>query len=192
MSTTEEGRRIIAFYEGSGTDDRGRFLDDILAFNDKALESTHDYIQWLFPTVQRSAANPQAPCLDDTAIQAFRRSASLRARLRQSLDRMLLFYGLAWDGSAIVAAPSFTEHDGWLTPGNHNHLRLTRMLASLCSLGEKEIARTLFRCLRRIVEDDTAAGRRRVSAQTLEFWGQASCVCGNQPHDRAGLRSPPA
>ena len=43
--------------------DRGRYLHDILKWPDKRLESTHDYIQWLFPLPEVSGFNPEAPTL---------------------------------------------------------------------------------------------------------------------------------
>jgi hypothetical protein len=39
-----EGRRIVTFYEGGATDDRGRSLDDIMRFDDEQLERVHDFI----------------------------------------------------------------------------------------------------------------------------------------------------
>ena len=46
---------IVTFYSG-GADDRGRTLEQILAWADDRLESVHDYIQWVFPTIAPSAA----------------------------------------------------------------------------------------------------------------------------------------
>ncbi len=35
---SEDGRRVVAFYEGSAPDDRGRFHEDVLRFDDEKLE----------------------------------------------------------------------------------------------------------------------------------------------------------
>ena len=163
-----DGRRIVAFYEGSAPDDRGRSIGDVLRFDDGALEYVHDFIQWLFPLRDRSGANPDAPCLDDAAVAAFRARPALRASLRRSLDRMLSFYGLRLDGDGIVRAPDFGAHRQWLTPGNHNHLRLTRMLLSLRTLGLEAEARALYRCL-----SDIAANEGGVTGTTLRYWQDA-------------------
>ena len=48
---------LVKFYRGSGTDHAGRTLDEILTWDDAALESVHDYIQWLFPNPDASRAN---------------------------------------------------------------------------------------------------------------------------------------
>lgn len=174
MSPLHEGQRIVAFYEGEAPDDRGRRLNEILQFDDDRLEDVHDFIQWLFPLPERSGANPSAPILDDAAVEAFRARPELRAALRRSLDRMLGFYGLEWSGERIVKSPSFAQRSGnWLHAGNHNHLRLTRMLRSLFLLGEAQAAKALFDFLAEIYDEEHQTGRNRISDRTFNFWQSA-------------------
>jgi Mg-chelatase subunit ChlD len=48
----------------------------------------------------------------------------------------------------VVPDPAFEARSrAWLTPGNHNYRRLTRMLASLVVLGRRPLADALLRCL---------------------------------------------
>jgi Opioid growth factor receptor (OGFr) conserved region len=169
-----QGQRIVAFYESSAPDDRGRFLDDVLAFDDAHIESVHDFIQWLFPLPEPSGANPSAPVLDEDAIAAFHARPELRAALRRSLDRMLGFYGLGWSDDRIVKSASFPGCSGWLSPGNHNHLRLTRILRSLRVLGEPRAARALFDALSDIYYDEGRGGPNPISERTFRFWADAS------------------
>ncbi|HZV77721.1 MAG TPA: opioid growth factor receptor-related protein [Candidatus Babeliales bacterium] len=173
MKSSSDGRRIVAFYEGSAPDDRGRFLDEIVNFGDDRLEETHDFIQWLFPLLEHSGANPSAPILDDAAIAAFRTRPELRAALRRSLDRMLAFYGFQWSGERIVKSASFLERSQWLSPGNHNHLRLTRILRALYLLGEESAAQALFDALSDIYREERQTGRNRISDTTFAFWSNA-------------------
>jgi Opioid growth factor receptor (OGFr) conserved region len=164
-----EGRRIIAFFEGAAPDDRGRSLDDVLRFDDEALETTHDFIQWLFPLRERSGANPSAPRLDDEAVAAFVGRPELREAQRRALERMLAFYGLRRADDRIGPAANFVERSQWLTPGNHNHLRLTRMLTSLRTLGLEPEARALLECLLVIA----ASQQHAISEATLRYWREA-------------------
>ena len=53
---------LITFYRGSGTDHAGRRIDEILSWDDAALESVHDYIQWLFPLDEPSRFNRMRRC----------------------------------------------------------------------------------------------------------------------------------
>jgi Opioid growth factor receptor (OGFr) conserved region len=164
-----EGRRLVAFFEGAAPDDRGRSFEDVLRFDDEAIEATHDFIQWLFPLRERSGANPSAPRLDEEAVEAFTSRPELRETQRRALDRMLRFYGLRRDGDGIVPSASFVERSQWLTPGNHNHLRLTRMLTSLRTLGSERESAALLECLLVIAASQPHA----ISETTLRYWRSA-------------------
>ncbi|HEX4064406.1 MAG TPA: opioid growth factor receptor-related protein [Acidobacteriaceae bacterium] len=95
-STHPAAHPIVAFYRDGATDDRNRTLAQILDWDDDRLEDIHDFIQWLFPLPETSGANPSAPTLDAHTITAFHATPEMQQRLRQSLDRMLRFYGFAW------------------------------------------------------------------------------------------------
>jgi hypothetical protein len=174
MSSSSEGQRILAFYEGSAPDDHGRFRGEILQFDDDQLESVHDFIQWLFPLPEQSGANPSAPRLDDAAINGFHTRPELRAALRRSLDHMLAFYGFEWNGERIVKSASFPQRStNWLHAGNHNHLRLSRILRSLYLLGEARAAQALFDALSEIYAEGQRTGCNRISDRTFRFWKNA-------------------
>jgi hypothetical protein len=162
---------VVDFYSG-GSDDRGRTLDRILGWDDDRLESVHDYIQWVFPTRQPSAVNPYAPLVTDETARAFGRDARLRGRLAEALQRMLRFYGLRSmpDGTIDTDPQRFAERARvWLHPGNHNHLRLTRIIDSLAALGLPDEAVALRRCL----VDRVARQHGGVSGTTVAFWERA-------------------
>ncbi len=167
---------IVAFYRDGATDDRGRTLAQILAWDDDRLEAIHDFIQWLFPLPETSGANPSAPTLDAATIAAFRATPEMQQRLRQSFDRMLRFYGFAWSAPApdatptIVPAANFRARaDNWLHPMNHNHLRLTRILRSTLLLGLEPESKALFRALNALYR----AYPDSIPARTHAFWSSA-------------------
>lgn len=163
---------LVQFYKGVAPDNRGRRLEDILAWGDDELEYTHDYIQWLFP-IATVGVNPFAPPANAATIEAFHDDASLRHALCRSFDRMLAFYGLERSGDEIVPRADFASHRQWLTAGNHNHLRLTRIMKSLRLFGLDVDVRALHGCLIRIADSEHAAGRRSISADTIRFWNEA-------------------
>jgi hypothetical protein len=161
---------LLQFYSGEGTDEQGRTIGDIWGYSHEMLESVHDYIQWLFPLADRSAFNPGAPLLDHETIGRFRRDEILRRNLERSLRVMLEFYGLAIAGHEILRVPSFSERSrDWLTPGNHNFLRLTRILKSLSLLGLENRARQLLK----VLEDIDGKRPGIIGKRTLEFWKRA-------------------
>jgi hypothetical protein len=155
---------IVAFYRGQGNDHRGRTLPQIWSFSLAALEGAHDYIQWLFPLAEPSAFNPFAPILTPADIATFRAEAMIQAHLARSLRVMLHFYGFTPE---VVAAPDFAERAAvWLTPRNHNFLRLTRILKSLRLLGRAADTDALRAALERLARDHS----RIIGPDTLSFW----------------------
>lgn len=172
---TRSQSRIIQFFEGTGTDGSGRRLSEIVQFDDQRLEQVHDYIQWLFPLRDRSGANPLAPTLSEDEVAAFQTRVELRIALCQGLLRMLQFYGLSFDGTSIAPNADFAfRKDDWLYRGNHNHLRLTRIMLSLHTLGLERESEALFGCLARIYDDAALGGRERITAETFRYWEAAS------------------
>ena len=161
---------LIAFYSGTGKDAAGRRLEDVWRFSHEELEENHDYIQWLFPLKERSAFNPRAPILDAATVDRFRSDAVLKGNLERSLGVMLDFYGLQIVGDRIVRSAAFGERSGnWLTPFNHNFLRLTRILKSLSLLGLGVRARQLFACLEEIYSGYSSV----IGERTMSFWRKA-------------------
>jgi len=105
---------IIEFLKGIGTDDKGRTLDEIVQWSDAKLEYSHDTIQWLFPLPEPSQFNPDAPVLTDADLEELR-TEEVRNGILKAFNRFTLFY----------------NNPQWLTPRNHNYLRLTRILKCL-------------------------------------------------------------
>ena len=166
---------VVAFYLGERPDAAGRMIESVWSWGDERLEAVHDYVQWLFPLRERSGFNPDAPLLDDAAVEAFRSDARLGERLRVSLRLMLRFYGLRLEederrGVVVTKSDEYEEKKrNWLTRGNHNFLRLTRIIKSLALLGLSEHARALFRCLSDIYKEEC----ERIGAVTYSYWEAA-------------------
>lgn len=169
--------RILAFYRGEGRDDRGRTLEEILRFDDEELEETHDYVQWLFPLDVPSSVQPWAPLVDRKCQERLRADPALGNALRRALKRMLEFYGLRvverGGRIAIERGENFTRRaEVWLTPGNHNFLRLTRIMTSLHLLGQQDLALALQRSLKDVYRDFGQI----VGATTFGYWSNAIVI----------------
>lgn len=107
--------KLLSFLQDVRPDHRGRMLSDIWAFGDEQIESTHDFIQWVFPLDTRSGAQPDAPVLDAAEIDMIHKSAPATMNLERSTDWFLGF---------------LSRSQQWLAPYDHNHLRITRMIRS--------------------------------------------------------------
>lgn len=166
---------LVGFYLGEQPDSEGRMIQDIWAWNYQKLEHKHDYIQWLFPLLERSRFNRKAPVLNDEIIQEFRNNKFLRIHLFKSLKVMLSFYGLQClnpesQNIEITRSNLYNERkQEWIDPGNHNYLRLTRILTSLRILGLENYAEALFECLEKIYQEES----KKIGTESLNYWKNA-------------------
>jgi hypothetical protein len=156
---------IVSFYKGLTPDAFGRKITDIWAYSDQQLEDIHNYIQRLFPN-RTPSAFVNAPLLDDATVRAFLEDEELRQRLLASFDRILRFYGLQREGERVVRSSDFAvKARNWLTPYNHNFLRITRILLCLKELGLGVWADAFFRCL-----EEIHAEHPEIGAETFHYW----------------------
>lgn len=144
--------RLINFYRGKATDHAGRFIEEIWNYSFEELEYHHDFIQWIFPLPEQSRVLPEAPLLSIQDQEIFRKDPDLQKRLLRSFILMVNFYGFDLDktpGAAeLVKRSDFRERTAnWLNPGNHNFLRITRILRSLCLTGQSSLSRLFLNTL---------------------------------------------
>ncbi len=176
--------RIIEFYSGKEPDNRGRYLHDIQQWADDKLEAIHDYIQWLFPLPEASGFNLAAPILNRESIREFRARADLQDKLRVSFLWMMNFYGLEvrlGEQITVARASKFAANATvWLSPGNHNHLRITRILKCLSVLGLSVEAKVFFDCLSEIYEDEQNKPMPAISDETMLYWREAVGDAGSR------------
>ncbi|WP_254173607.1 opioid growth factor receptor-related protein [Planktothrix pseudagardhii] len=166
---------IILFYLGLSPDHKGRKIEEIWQWDHDRLEYTHDYIQWLFPLLEKSRFNRDAPTLNLSIIETFKNTKELKQRLHQSLLLMLDFYGLKLEcqpSQTIQIIPSETyptRKKQWVGWRDHNYLRLTRILTSLRLLGLETQAKALFQCLDQIYQEE----QDKIGLETYMYWKNA-------------------
>jgi hypothetical protein len=90
---------------------------------------------------------------------------------------MVSFYGLeARSGEQVTVnrAPNLADKATiWLSPGNHNHLRITRILRCLSLLGLEAEADAFFDCLSEIYNDQQSNPVPAISDDTMRYWREA-------------------
>jgi hypothetical protein len=117
-------KSIIKYFDGTGTDDKGRTLNATLAWSDQKLESTHDYIQWWFPLDRRSSYNASAPIVDHETALEFVACMKCKTNLLKAYNRFHRFI--------------MNDLPNRFYTLNHNWLRITRVITSLRLLGLHE------------------------------------------------------
>ena len=143
----------------------------IVQQGDDWLESTHDYIQWLFPLEERSRVTPGAPVLLPADIQAFRSDPQIQRHLHIAFNRMLGFYGLAIAHGKVSKASNWEQRSrNWFTQPTHNNLRITRILKCLMLLGLDREAMAYYTCLRELCTNEDGCA---VPHESQGFWKHA-------------------
>jgi hypothetical protein len=175
---------LVDFYLGNSPDYNQRLLRDIWTWDHEKLEEIHDYIQVLFPLPEASAYNSRAPILLPEDIAEFRANPKIRENLLRSFRMMLDFYGLEYqeDPPLVRKASHFPQRSQvWLVYGNHNHLRITRILKCLTVCGLSIPARAFLACLLELREQQP----REIGEVTLAYWRDA-VTCALNGAERLG------
>jgi hypothetical protein len=74
----------------------------------------------------------------------------------------------------VTRAPNFASNTTiWLSPGNHNHLRITRILRCLTLLGLDAEARAFLDCLYEVYEHEQNKPMPAISYETMLYWREA-------------------
>ena len=136
---------VRSFLEGTGADDRGRSLEQILRQDDRWLEYTHDFIQWLFPIESPSGVNPNAPVLTALEARNLGANAKIAANMHRAFVRMAAFYGYNLKDDVLERRSNYSARvPNWAARPTHNDLRITRMLRSLTLFGMTGEARRFY------------------------------------------------
>jgi hypothetical protein len=149
--------QLLKFLSGNGIDAHGRKILDIVGWDDERLELVHNYIQWVFPLDVDSKAHPGSPILnaDDLEYIKMHDTLTIRPYMLLMLARMRVFY----------------RNGQWLTPNNHNFLRITRIIKSLKLVGlDKEANEFFTEFLVPIYDENFDV----IGDTTFKFWKNAN------------------
>ena len=145
---------IIGFLEAKTPDHRGRMIFSLWKQTDYQAESTHDYIQWLFPLDELSRSVNGAPVLTELDIDDIKESSLAQASLARSAIWFLGF---------------LERNQHWVTKYDHNHLRITRAIKSLRLLASNEAADEFKKMVFEYLGDDL----NLIDSKASCFWNSA-------------------
>lgn len=165
---------IVDFLSGQRPDWEGRWLAEIRTWDAEQLEDDHQYIQWLFPLATESEA-VFAPILREYELTLIHANTILQGELIASLQQMLCFYGFTLveteSGIAVQLTNRLADRQQvWMTPGNHNYRRISRILGSLVLFGLKSHATAFLEALEVVYQQ--TAGKAAIEASAMWFWRQ--------------------
>ena len=149
---------VTDFYSGV-ENNVGLHYNDIIHFSQVEFEKRHDFIQWMFPTRELSLVNVDAALITDLDVENFKDYKYLRDRFAISISIFRNFLDLDREFT-----PTTLPH--WVTPTNHNLLRITRALHAIRELHRFHL-KSFYSDILRVVKCDT---EDVITNTTLEFW----------------------
>lgn len=155
MVRSVRGKQVQGFLNGQGSHDSGITLASMLNMSSDEFEDRHDLIQWLFPTMNPSLAQPQSPFLTWEDTQEIRIDVLANVGLAEALDYYQMF---------LQERP-----DIWLVGTDHNHLRITRMIESRSLFRGQSGAKTALAFVSKL----NANAGWPVNIKSTEFWKDA-------------------
>jgi hypothetical protein len=139
----------VDFYAGRiPAPTHGGYIDEILKNwfgNYDLLEERHNYIQFLFPI--RETGMSSVPPLSKNESIEFQKSKELQAKLVQSFQLMLDFYGMQYVDGVFGRSKEYKECYDNLNTSSHNYLRITRVLKCLGMCGLENLKKPWLKFL---------------------------------------------
>tara|TARA_B100000035_G_scaffold178777_1_gene152475 strand:+ start:734 stop:1180 length:447 start_codon:yes stop_codon:yes gene_type:complete len=145
----------LDFLSNGGTDFKGRTLESIWSFTDQQIESTHDFVQIIFPLDKPSQSTFHGNYLDSNElVNKIKDSSTAKENILKSSKWYF----------------SFLKRNIWLwnRKYDHNQLRITRVIECLRLLVSEDEADDFHKNVLEIIEDDN-----RVNETSLNFWQKA-------------------
>lgn len=169
---------ITEFFAKTGTDDKDRSLDEILSKDYAWMESSHDFIQWLFPLNEPSNYNPNAPLLTKEDIDVIRENKGNRPlwyNVFDGVEKYLNFMGIrdiwifdTFDRFELTDEFEERRHV-WMETPNHNHLRITRLLKFLRLIGWNRYGTDLLDFMKEVARENNV----ELNVNSMDYWEDA-------------------
>lgn len=174
MPRITDKKIIKDFLTGKGTDHLGRTLPSYWDCDDNEMEKCHDRIQFMFPLHEDSKMTKNFPIITEELVDEMEADGTIkeaRENMVKSAEFFLKFLGITNDISAMIinGVQSYYSIKGnWLRDGDHNLLRITRMIRSLRLFDLDAIAIELYGHFKLIGESAD------INQRTLDFWRKAA------------------
>ena len=163
--------KIVDFYINSGLSADGLTLADMLAKSDEEIETSHIWVQWIFPLNETSNYNVDAPVVIAEDIVALRSNAGHNSYHRSVL-RFMSFYGMVFSEGMLVPGKRFEQISaGWLKKDNHNLKRITRIIRCAVLLKLNSAAKKISAGF--IALKENPFGVVNLEPETLKYWADA-------------------
>jgi len=145
----------LDFLSNGGVDFEGRTLEMIWSFTDEEIESTHDFVQIIFPLDKPSQSTFHGNYLDSNELVNKIKDSSIA---KENILKSSKWYF------------SFLKRNIWLwnRKYDHNQLRITRVIECLRLLSSDSEADKFYKDILKIIKDNN-----KINETSLNFWKNA-------------------
>ncbi|WP_097005305.1 opioid growth factor receptor-related protein [Lacrimispora amygdalina] len=162
------------FFQNKARNINSNYLKDYWDMSNDELEIKHDYIQYMFPLYEYSKVEPFIPILTEYEMNQIKRDSMqyslIQENIKKSFKMMLRFYGLKLEKVEIEKGNDFEKRkEIWINSGNHNYLRITRILKCLMIFEMMDEAMAFYRILLKLKEEY----QEEIDDVSVEFWTEA-------------------
>ena len=160
-------------------------INDIIEdWSDFEIEKRHNWIQWCFPTKEKSLSNPFAPAIRSELCVEGHDKEVIQANQKKAFIRFMKFLGLSYVedncsiNDAYLVLEDIEKVKSWCRHGNHNLKRISRILKSLklFDLYQEHIAlyhflfsNTDFEPLRETLPKNTISIWHNLQPESMEY-----------------------
>jgi hypothetical protein len=166
LSDIKIWQKIVNFYINQDKNSEGVSLEEILSYSDIKFEACHNFVQWVFPLHEKSLHSKSSPQLSKEDVEILSNSLIAKNNILKALERFVQFLNETKDPLEICynALPS-KKH--WTTEGNHNFLRITRIIRSLRLFGLHKEAKDFYDYVVKIFNYNN------LNKNTIYYWDMA-------------------
>lgn len=167
QSRRATAEHLLKFFRNEEPDTEGRMIEDILRFTPDEIERIHNFIQWIFPTRNASAINPNAPLVTSEFEEAFLKDELAQKNYCRTCRLYLNYIGFDCQGCTCAIKRKKQSETRFYNLPHHNLLRISRVLNSLKETGHKECSSKLYELMMKDLQEIPDA---EVNEQTLRIW----------------------
>lgn len=156
---------VLQFLRGEKIENYRHQIDAVTNFSDYDMEKYHDFIQWIFPTMEQSLAHPEAPTVDSHFAEELHKDSCALSGYCKGCKRFLHYIGFECSGNGNISSPA--DARPFYALPHHNFLSMTRALNSLRQTGHDECSKTLYAQIMKELEEEP---RNFVPRETVLYW----------------------
>ncbi len=142
--------------------------EHVVNFTDVLIEYCHDYIQWIFPTIKPSMANPDAPTIDNHFAEELCADECAMKNYCKSCRRFLNYMNFDCKGDGQIV--NYDRDELFYELPAHNYLRFTRVLDSLNQTGHQQCSKALYEKMSEVMNQHPDAWQLQLYTESAKYW----------------------